>query len=105
MLMGGSSSASSIASQSSDAAEFASISVPEPVDYQRGVRLVGIDQAAQRLAERAHEVAVVGTLLIGRCEAGCEHEAIPLADWQIELLCKVNEELAARTRAAGLDEA
>ena len=42
---------------------------PQPIDHERRVRLVGIEKAPKRLAQRPHELLVVGTLLVGRCEA------------------------------------
>ena len=79
--------------------------VPETVDDQRRVRLVCLQQPAERLAQRPHHLAVVGLLQVGRSEAPCEQQAVALGDRQVEVLGEVDEELAARARAARLDEA
>jgi hypothetical protein len=79
--------------------------VPETVDGQRRVRLVCLQQPGERLAQRSHHLAVVGLLQVGRSEAPCEQQAVALGDRQVEVLGEVDKELAARARAAGLDEA
>src|SRR5215216_5700589 len=42
---------------------------------------------------------------VGRSEAPCEQQAVAVGDRQVEMLGEVDEELAARARAARLDEA
>ena len=79
--------------------------VPETIDDQRRVRLVCLQQPAERLAQRSHHLAVVGLLQIGRSEAPREQQAVALGDRQVQMLGEVDEELATRARAAGLDEA
>jgi hypothetical protein len=54
--------------------------VPEPIDDQCRVRLVRLQQPAQRRPQRLHDLAVVGLLQIGRSEAPCEQQAVALAD-------------------------
>ena len=70
--------------------------VPETVDDQRRVRLVRLQQPAQRLAQRPHDLAVEGLLEVGRSEAAGEQQAVALGDRQVEVLGQVDEELAAR---------
>ena len=79
--------------------------VPEPVDDQRRVRLVRLEQPLERLSKRLHHLAVVGQLQIGRRKAAREQQSVALGDRQIEVLGQVDEELAARAGPAGLDEA
>ena len=79
--------------------------VPQPVDDQRRVRLVRLEQPRQRLPQRLHHLPVVGQLQIGRREAAREQQAVALGDRQVEVLGQVDEELAARAGPAGLDEA
>ena len=79
--------------------------VPETVDDQRRVRLVCLQQPAERLAQRSHHLAVEGLLQVGRSEAAGEQQAVALGDRQVEVLGEVDEELATRARAARLDEA
>ena len=79
--------------------------VPETVDDQRRVRLVCLQQPGERLAQRSHHLAVEGLLQVGRSEAAREQQAVALGDRQVEVLGEVDEELATRARAAGLDKA
>ena len=79
--------------------------VPEPVDDQRRVRLVRLEQPLERLPKRLHHLPVVGQLQIGRREAAREEQPVAFGDRQIEVLGQVDEELAARAGPAGLDEA
>jgi hypothetical protein len=79
--------------------------VPEPVHDQRRIRLVGVEQPPQRLAQRLHHLPVVRLLQVGRREAARQQQPIALGHRQVEALCEVDEELAAGARAAGLDEA
>jgi hypothetical protein len=66
---------------------------------------VGVEQPPQRLAERLHHLPVVRLLQVGRREASREQQPVALAHRQVEALGEVDEQLAARARAAGLDEA
>jgi hypothetical protein len=79
--------------------------VPQPVDDQRRVGLVRLEQPPERLAERSHHLPVVGLLQIGGREAAGEQQPIALGDRQVEVLGQVDEKLAARCGPAGLDEA
>ena len=79
--------------------------VPEPVDDQSRVRLVRFEQPLQRLAKRPHHRSVVGLVQVGRREAAREQQPIALGDRQVEALGEMDQQLAARARAAGLDEA
>ena len=105
MLIGGSSSSGSTPSQRSDGGPIGLDQVPETVDDQRRVRLVCLQQPGQRLAQRPHHLPVEGLLEVGRREAAGEQQAVALGDRQVEVLCEVDEELAARAGPAGLDEA
>ena len=79
--------------------------VPQPVDDQRRVRLVRLQQPLERFPQRLHHLSVVGQLQIRRREAAREQQPIALGDRQIEVLREVDEQLTARAGAAGLDEA
>jgi hypothetical protein len=79
--------------------------IPEPVHDQGWIRLVGVEQPSQRLAQRLHHPPVVGLLQVGRREAAREQQPVALGQRQVEALSEVDEQLPARPRAAGLDEA
>ena len=64
--------------------------VPEPIDDQRRVRLVGLEEPLQRLAQRPHHLAVVRLFEVGRCEAAREEQSISIRDRQIEMLSEVD---------------
>jgi hypothetical protein len=66
---------------------------------------VGLEQPPQRLAQWPHHLAVVWLFEVGRCEAARQEQSISLDDRQIEMLSKVDEQLAAWLGAAGLHEA
>jgi len=71
----------------------------------RLLRLVGVEQPPQRLAQRPHQRSVVGELQIGRGEPAGEQQPVSLGHRQVEVLGEMDEQLAARARAAVLDEA
>ena len=79
--------------------------VPETVDDQRRVRLVCLQQSGEGLAQRSHHLAVEGLLQVGRGEAPREQQAVAVGDREVEVLGEVDQELATRARAAGLDKA
>ena len=105
MLIGGSRSSGSIPSQRSDAARLDSITFQSPSTIRRRVRLVRVQQPAQRLPQGLHDLAVIRLLQVGRSEAAGEQQAVPLGDREVEVLREVDEELAARARTTRLDEA
>jgi hypothetical protein len=65
--------------------------VPEPVHDQGRIRLVGLEQPVERLAQRLHRLPVVGQLQIGWGEAACQQEPVALRDRQVEALGEVDE--------------
>src|SRR5215207_9368795 len=72
---------------------------------QRRVRLVCLQQPAERLAQRPHHLPVEWLLKVRRSKAAGEQQAVALGDRQVEVLGQVDKELPARTRATGLYEA
>jgi hypothetical protein len=60
--------------------------VPEPVDDQRRVRLVRLEQPRERLPQWLHHLPVVGLLQVRRRETAREQQAVALGDRQVEVL-------------------
>jgi hypothetical protein len=78
---------------------------PVAVDDERGVGLVAGEHAVERLADGAHLGRLEVALAVGGRVAGGEQQAVALAQRHVEVLGEVHDELGARARAAGLDEA
>jgi hypothetical protein len=57
-----------------------SIRFQSPIDDQRWIRLVGLEQPPQRLAQWPHHLAVVWLFEVGRCEAARQEQSISFDD-------------------------
>ena len=59
--------------------------VPKTVDDQRRVRLVRLEQPAERLPQRPHHLPVEGLFEVRRSEAAGEQQTVALSDRQVEV--------------------
>jgi hypothetical protein len=79
--------------------------VPPAVDHHGRVRLVALEHAVERCADRRHLRLVDRPLGVGGREPGGQQQLVAVAQRDVELLGEVQDHLAARPRAAGLQEA
>ena len=79
--------------------------VPRPVDDDGRVRVVGVDQLLQRVANGGHRIVLERGLLVARGVAGGQQHRVALAQRDVEVLGQGEDELGRRLGLAGLDEA
>jgi len=75
------------------------------IENERRVGLVSGEETLECLTDGRHFVAVESALAVGRRKARCDEQSVALSEGDIEPVGEMQHHLAARARAAGLDEA
>ena len=78
--------------------------VPPPIDDHGWIRLVRSQKMLERLTDRRHVLVVDRPLLEQRRESSREQQPVSLAKRDLEALGEMQDHLAARFGAPGLDE-
>jgi hypothetical protein len=76
-----------------------------PIDHERRIRLVPSQHLLDRFAHRTHLGNIELALRVGRRVARGQEQVVALAERNLEPLGQMEQQLRARARAAGLDEA